>query len=223
MSAKPASIAQVMMVVALAAVNLAAMRAMPLEVVTYPTIWVFLGTCDFVVFWKLIAKRSFRGFHYTFLIVFVVAYVILALVVSTERLSLLGPLVRWYQAIADGNTIRNSSGYLWIAEFWTACFLSFVLAYVIGAVAGCLERRRGWDIAAFWRGSLVGFGVFTVLMLIVEAATGSEQPSSAELIGRWVFLGMCLIVGGRSGLSRMKSNGTGGADRNVATKVTARI
>ena len=212
MSAKRASIAQVMVVVAMAAVNLAVIRSMPLEVVTYPTIWVLLGTIDFVIFWKLIAKQSLRAFHYTFLIVFVVTYVIVALVVSMERVSLLGPLVRWYQTIAGVNTIRNSFGLLWIAEFWTACLLSFVFAYAIGAVAAWLERRRGWDIAAFWRRSFVGFGVFTVLMLIADAATGVAQPSSAQLIGRLVILAVCLILGGWLGVSRMKSSI---ADREV--------
>jgi hypothetical protein len=38
MSAKRASIGQVMMVVALAAVNLAVVRAAPLEIVTFPTL-----------------------------------------------------------------------------------------------------------------------------------------------------------------------------------------
>ncbi len=156
MSGKRTTISQVMIVVALSAVNLAVIRSMPLEVVTYPSIWILLGTTDFVIFWKLIARHSLRAFHYTFLVVFVVTYVIVALVVSTERLSLLGPLVRWYQRIADSSTIRNSSGFLWIAEFWTACLLSFVLAYAIGAVAVWLEKRRGWDIAAFWRGGFVG-------------------------------------------------------------------
>ena len=190
----------------MAAVNLAVMRSMPLEVVTYPTIWVLLGTCDFVVFWKLIAKRSFQGFHYTFLIVFVVTYIDYSarcLDGATESARSPRPVVPNDRGREHD---RELSGYLWIAEFWTACFLSFVLAYTIGAVAAWLERCRGWDIAAFWRGAFVGFGVFTVLMLIADAAARGAQPSSAQLIGRLVILAVCLILGGWLGLSRMKSS-----------------
>ena len=159
MSAKRASIAQVMTVVALAAVNLAVMRVMPLEVVTYPTIWVLLGSIDFVFFWKVIVKRPLRAFHYTFLIVFIIAYIVMANLVATERLHSLGLLVRWYQQLAGAKTIHISPAFLWIGELWMACFLTFALACAIGLVAAWLESRRGWDIAAFCAGRLLGMGL----------------------------------------------------------------
>jgi hypothetical protein len=205
MSVKQVSIGQVMMVIALAALNLALIRATPFEIVTFPTIWVLLGTLDFVIFWKLVARRSMGGFHYTFLIVSVISYLILALVVSTERLSLLGPVIHWYQGIAGTNTQRNSVGYLWIAEFWTAWFVSLVLACAMGSLASWLERRRGWDIAAAFRGALIAFGGFMLLMLIVDWATGWGQPSAAQLIGRWVIMAIFLILGGWLGVTRLKS------------------
>ena len=52
------TIGQVMMVVALAALDLAAACAAPWEIVSYPSLWVFLGAIDFVVLWKLILGRS---------------------------------------------------------------------------------------------------------------------------------------------------------------------
>ncbi|MGO9470528.1 MAG: hypothetical protein ACLQVF_41075 [Isosphaeraceae bacterium] len=90
-----------------------------------------------------------------------------------------------------------------------ASFLSLTLGCVLGLAATWLERRRGWDIAAFLRGALVGFGVFTLLALIDEAEWGGAQPSSVRLIGRMSVLGACLILGGLMGLSRLKSEKTG--------------
>jgi hypothetical protein len=49
MSARRAAIAQVMMVIALTAVSLAIVRVTPMEIVTFPSIWVVLGTIDFVI------------------------------------------------------------------------------------------------------------------------------------------------------------------------------
>src|SRR5262245_31797613 len=74
MSAKRVSIGQVMMVVALAAVNLAVARTAPSGVALYPTLWVLLGSIDFLIIGKLILAPSLRAFHYTFLIVFVMAF-----------------------------------------------------------------------------------------------------------------------------------------------------
>jgi hypothetical protein len=206
MSAKPASIAQVMMVVALAAVTLTVARATPMEVATYPTLWVFLGTFDFLILWKLILHRSLRTFHYTFLIVFVVAFIVMANFVAMERLQPLRLLVRWYQQLAGENTNTISLGFLWIAEFWMACFLSFTLGCAIGLVAAWLDRRRNWDIAAFWRGALVGFGLANLLAIIDGAVWGWMIESHARMIGRVVLVVVCLILGGVMGLSRLKSS-----------------
>src|SRR5262245_48535868 len=93
-SAKRASIAQVMSVVALAAVNLAILRALPRDVVVIPTIWVLMGSVDFVFLRKLILRRTLRAFHYTSLIAFVVAWVATANFVAMERFQPLGFLVR---------------------------------------------------------------------------------------------------------------------------------
>jgi hypothetical protein len=204
MSAKRASIGDVMMVVALAAVNLAVMRAVPMEIVTYPTIWVLVGSIDFVIFWKLILRRSLRAFHYTCLIVFFVAFVVMANVVATERLQPLALLVRWYQQLSGAKSIPISLGLLDLGELWMACFLSLMLAILIGLVAAWLERRRDWDIAAFLRGALIGLGIASLLATIGHAAWGGAEPSSV-LIGDRIILVVCLILGGRMGLSKLRS------------------
>jgi len=205
MCAKRFSIGQVMFVVALAAVNLAVARAAPLGVTIYPPIWVVMGSIDLVIIWKLVLRRPLRAFHYTFLNVFVIGFFVMASFLATERFHPLELLVQWYQQLAGQNINTIARGFLWIGEFWTASLLSFVLACAIGWVAAWLERRRGWDIAAFFRGALVGLGVFILLALIADAASGWAQPSSAQVIGRLIVLGGCLFLGGLMGLSRLKS------------------
>jgi hypothetical protein len=209
MSAKRVSIGQLMIVVALAAVNLAVARAAPWEVVIIPSLWVLMGTIDFVIIWKLILSRPLRAFHYTFLIVFIIAFFVMANLVATERLHPLGLLVRWYQILTEEKTISISRGFLDIGEFWMVCFLSFTLGCATGSVAAWLERRRGWDIAAFFRGALVGFGIANLLALIDGALWGWMVVSPVRLMGRLVLLGVCLILGGLMGLSRLKSSRPG--------------
>ncbi len=213
MSTKRVSISQVMMVVALAAVNLAVTRTAPGDIARYPTLWVLVGSIDFLIIWKLILTRSLRAFHYTCLIVFVITYVVTANFVAMERLHPLGLLVRWYQHLTGEQTTSVSPGFLWIGEFWMACFLSFSLGCAIGLVAARLERRRGWDIAAFFRGALIGVGITSLLSIVAHAAWGGAEPSYVLWIERvvgWV----CLILGGLLGLSRLKSKRPAGEGRN---------
>ncbi len=46
-------------------------------------------------------------------------------------------------------------------------------------------------------------------MMIADAATRAAQTSSAQLIGRLIFLAVCVISGGIMGLSRLKSSTPG--------------
>jgi hypothetical protein len=200
-----------MALVALAALNLAVARAAPWEIVSFPSLWVLLGTIDFVVFWKLILRRSLQAFHYTCLIVFVVAFLVMANLVATERFRPLSPLVRWYQHLTGEKTdsISIAREFLGIGDFWMACFLSLMLGSAIGLVAAWLEGRQGWDIAAFFRGALIGFAVATLLASIDGALWGRVIETRSRLIGHLVLLGICLLLGGLMGLSRLKSTTPG--------------
>jgi hypothetical protein len=214
MSAQRVSIGQVMLIVALAAVNLAVTRA-ALGVDIFPQVLlVLLGSIDFPIFWKLILHRSLRAFHYTFLIVFVIAFFVVANLVATERLHPLGLLVRWYQHLTGEKTNINSLVvFLRWGELWMACFLSFTLACAIGLVAAWLERRQGWDIAAFLRGVLIGFGISSLLPIVAHAAWGGAEPLCVLRIER-VVSGVCLILGGWLRLSRLKSTRPGREGHN---------
>jgi hypothetical protein len=206
MSAKRISISQVMMVVALAAVNLAVMRAARVDLLMMPVpCWIPLGFIDFLIIWKLILTRSLRAFHYTFLIVFVVAFCVMAILVDTGRLYPLGLLVRWYHHLTGAKTNSISLAvFLRFGELWMAVFLSFTLACAIGLVAACVERRRGWDIAAFLRGALIGLGISYLLSAVAHAAWGGAEPLFVQRI-ETASLGVGLIVGGSLGLARLKS------------------
>jgi hypothetical protein len=217
LSGRRLSIAQVMMVVALAAVNLAIARALPWGVVSFPTIWVVMGMLDFLIVWKLILRRSLRAFHYTFLIVLFVSFFVLATLVATERLHPLGLLVRWYQQLSnEPANLRSLAGLIWNGEIWSTALLGGALACAAGLAAAWLERRRGWDIAAFWRGALIGVLIAGLLATIEDAARGWEvlETYSIRWIGRMLLLAVCLVLGGLVGLSKLKSNPPGARRRN---------
>jgi hypothetical protein len=117
----------------------------------------------------------------------------------------MGLLVRGYQQLAGEHVNVISPGYLWEGEIWFAAFPSFSLAWAFGLGAAWLERRRDWNIAAFFRGAIVGLGIASVMATIGHAAWGGAEPSSV-LIGDRMILVVCLVLGGRIGLSRLKSS-----------------
>jgi hypothetical protein len=208
MSGKRVSIAQVMMVVALAGLNLAVVRATPVEIVTFPTLWVAMGILDFLVIWKLILRRSLGAFHYSFLFILMITFIILANLVASEYLHPLRPLDRWYQQFSEKpRNMRSIAGLMNICEFWAVACLSVELAGVAGSAAAWLERRRGWDIAAFWRGALGGFFAAGLLVTVDDAACGWKplETFSVRWIARMVAVGVGLILGGLIGLSKLKS------------------
>ena len=209
MSGKKASIAQVMMVVALAAVNLAVARAAPEGVVEYPSLWVAMGSLDFLIVRKLIQRRPFQAFHFTLLIVLIVTFFVMAIFVANRSFHPLALLVRFYQHVSGNETNRIwRAGYAWLGEFWAIAFLSLALACAAGSVAAWLERRLGWDIAAFWRGALVGLSVAAILAIAFDAARASwGHPEPGEyLVARLAVIGTCVISGGMMGLRWMRSS-----------------
>jgi hypothetical protein len=206
-----------MMVVALAAVNLGIARATPWEVVSFPTIWVVLGILDFLVVWKLILRRSLRAFQYTVLIVLFVGFVVMANFVATERFRPLGLMIRWYQHVAGERTKSIAMArFLHEPEMWLVGFLSLALACAVGWIAAWMERRRDWDIAAFWRGALIGVSIGALLATIDDKAHGWAMPETYSIrwIGRMLLQAVSLMLGGLVGLSKLKSISPGARRRN---------
>ena len=79
MGGRTISIVRIMMIIALAAANCALLREVSWAFLSFPTIWAGMGILDFLILWKLILRRTLRASHYTFLILFVPAFVILHL------------------------------------------------------------------------------------------------------------------------------------------------
>ena len=206
MSAKGASISQVMMIVLLAAANMAILRHS--EGDFHVPLYLGLDGDD-----RLLGPleadpeaidESLPLYIHDRLRDCVRRHGVLA---DTGRINPLGLLVRWYQQLTGEETNAIAlAGFVRFGEIWMAAFLSFILAWVIGLIAAWLERRRNWDIAAFFRGALVGFVIASLLAMIDGAVWGWVVESPGRFIGRWVLLAVCLILGGWMGLSKLRSS-----------------
>jgi hypothetical protein len=211
------SIARVMTIVALLAANLALLREVPWEARSVPTIWVFLGIADFVVVWKLICRFPLRAGHYTFLVVCLGAYLVLVTQAAMERIHPMAPFIRSYQQISgDQNTSVMLREVSRLGDIWMSGVLALLIAWTLALGAGWLERRRGWDLAAWYRGGLVGFGVVSLLTVLTEPFLRSTPRRLAVV--NLVLLAICVLVGGKVGLARLRSVGLerGGADAKSA-------
>ncbi len=210
MSGSKFSIRQVMVLIALAAVSLGVVRAVPLEFLASPTIWILVGALDFVIAWRLILQRPFDSLHYTALVVVIIAFYILASLVWSGSIRPLSVLfVRWYQQLfSEGTSSFSRAGYLRVGEIWAAAFLSLLLALSAGWTAAWLDRRLGWDIAAFWRGALLGLFVACLLTTIDDVAHGGVpmQTFSIRWLRRMVGLGVGVIAGGWAGCRWLRSS-----------------
>jgi hypothetical protein len=208
MSGSKLSIRQVMILIALAAVSLAVLRAVPLELLTFPTIWILVGILDFVIAWKLILQRPFKASHYTAIVVVIVAFGVLANLAARGTIHPLGLLVRWYQQVSgEGMNSMSLAGYLRVGEIWVAALLSLLLAVSAGWMAAWLERRLGWDIAAFWRGAFFGLMIASVLATIYDVA--HPEPGHVHVVPRLIVIGALVISGGLVGLKWLRSTKLG--------------
>jgi hypothetical protein len=210
MSGRRISIGQMMMVVALIAANMALAQALPPGFRLFPTIWVLASIPDFVAFRKLIQRREMGAFDHAFLIALVPTYGALANLAVAGRIRPLGFLVRGWQHLSGAGTLGPSAGVPDAGEIWMACFLSVAIALVVGWGAAWIRRRTGWDVAAFLRGSLVGFVAACLLAMIVDALDGWPVPASSGHVVRLVIVALCTILGGLMGRSRLRSAATTG-------------
>jgi hypothetical protein len=197
------SIGRLMKVVALVALNLTLVRAVPPEM-RFAGHWFLLGVLDFLILWKGILRRPLRAFHYTFLIVFVVGFIVLSNQVAMNRLHLIGPIAGWYRHVTGQSSTRPALTDF--DEFWAAGALALAVAWAAGLLASRLGRGRGWDVAAFLRGALVGFGLFGLIATVHHAAAGPSEPTTPTVAVSLGLLGVSVVVGGLVGLRRLKSS-----------------
>jgi hypothetical protein len=174
------SLSQIMFFVMIMAVNMALMRA-PFWEAGFAGHWFALAVVDFIVVWKAVLRRPFRAFHYVLLIAFVVGFVVLANNVAQGRLQIFG-------------------------GYWTAGFLALLVAYAASLLASWLERSRGWDIAAFIRGALLGLVGASLIAVGERAIVG---PLATPIAGGWLDAVIAIVGGGLIGLAKLRSKGLG--------------
>ena len=182
MPGKRFSLAQGMILIALIAGDLALLRALPADALVIPTIWILLALPNFVVVWKLILRRDCRAFHYTFPIVLLPTFAVLANLTARESLQILHILVGRF-----GGIVLDPRRHTWLyeavhfGEFWLDAALAALLAWAVGMLAARLETRRGWDVAAFWRGALLGLLAACVIAMIEDSYLHEGQPLEGTL------------------------------------------
>jgi hypothetical protein len=205
MNIRRVSIARVMTIIAILAANLAFLRELPWEVRSFPTVWVALWTADFVLLWKVVHGQPFRAGQYTLLIVFLVSYVVLAYQSAMERIHPIAPFIRGYQQITGDhgrNVLPLAIAYL--GNIWMAGVLAILIAWPFAIGAAWLERRRRLDLAAWYLGALLGFGVGFLLGIGTNLL--HVLPSERALtFANNIALTICVIVGGGLGLAYLRS------------------
>jgi hypothetical protein len=218
------SLSQMMIIIALFALNLALLKILPRDSLLIPTFWILLAVPNFVIIWKLLLRRECRAFHYTFFVVLLPVFAILANLTARESLQILHILVgRFGGIVLDPRRNMQLYEVVHFGEFWLDATLAVLLAWSAGMLAAWLERRRGWDIAAFWRGALIGLLSVCVVATIDDGYFREGQPpqGTLQIASRWTLVASFMIVGGALGLSRLRSRGFNAADPPTAPPAPA--
>jgi hypothetical protein len=185
------SLALLMKLVALFAVDLAFLRVQPF-LPQSPFQLFALVMFDVVIIQYFILGRRLGAFHYTFLIVGLVASLALHTLCSNGL----------YHRITRN---PSSVGYVAIADRCVTSIFGLLLAWAAGLWAARLVRSREprsdglrRPIASFFQGTLIGLGVFTVILVVVNYL---GQPQALLSPGQYVcVLGLgsaiCPLLGG---------------------------
>jgi hypothetical protein len=165
-----------------------------------------LAMLDLVIIQYFILRRRLGSFHYTFLIVGLVASLVLHSL-SFNSVHALETFIRLYQEISGGPTWkRKSLGYLAIADRCVTSTLVLLLAWAGGLwVARQVRRRQARPgrrcrrIASFFQGALIGLGVFTVILITLNYLGQEQAPrfSPGQYVGLLrLGLTICTLLGG---------------------------
>jgi hypothetical protein len=136
--------------------------------------------------------------------------VVLANLTARESLRILYMLMGRFEGI-DLDPSRNMLLFeaVHFGEFWLDAALAVLLARAAGMVVARLERRKGWDIAAFWRGALLGLLAACMIAAIDDFILRKGQPlqGTFSIATRLALLASSMTVGGVLGRSRLRSRG----------------
>jgi hypothetical protein len=182
------SLSLIMKLVALIALDLAFLRAQTYRLQS-PLFLFTLVTLDLVIIQTFILSRRLGPFHYTFLIVGLVASLTLPMFFNNGL----------FHGITGTPTSRQSPGSLAIADRCVTSTLGLLLAWATGLwMARRPPSRLPWRIKSFFQGAMIGLGVFTVVLVAFnysgQAPALFSPGQFACLLG--LGLAICPFLGG---------------------------
>jgi hypothetical protein len=207
MPIKSISLSLVMKFIALIALNLALLRAGPF-LPEIPILFFVQVMLDIVLVQSIILGRPLRAFHYTFLVVGLVASIALtglSYVIPPPgkwgSLCILRTLIGAYRRVTGD--LRWGPGFddvLARADRCVTSTLGLLLAWASGLWVARRQPRlpsRGRHIASFFQGALIGLGVFTAISFTL-AILGSGSPAARRPVQYARLLGLvtCPFFGG---------------------------
>ena len=174
-------LSRVMVAVALAAVGLAMTRGMdPMHLGAFgPLVAVLL----WLFYTGVIERRRLEGFHYATAVVTVVATGFLARQIALDNFRPLGPIV------------ANSQGAA-LVEHLIGAALSLALGLAAGIAVRRLEEARGWDLAPFFRGAVVGSFVAVPIVLAALDQESLANPNSGARLTALGLIAAGFTIGG---------------------------
>ncbi len=216
MSSQRFSIAVVMKLIAIIALNLAVLRVVPeMRAASPPSVFAIV-MINLLLVQTVALGRPLRAFHYTFLIVGLLSTgVMIALAFSRSSpvpgsLRILETVIHHYRAIrVQSRVLSPLIKFLMLptAEAWLACILGLLPAWAAAVLASWTMRRPyrrksewGQIVAAFLKGALIGFGFFCVGATLAYSFFGpwNVDPHTATAVWyvQWVCLVTCPLLGG---------------------------
>jgi hypothetical protein len=172
---------RVMAVVALAAVGLALLRGMnPMHLGAFgPLIAILL----WLFYTGVIERRRLEGFHYATAVVAIPASGFLARQIALGSFRPLGPFAAGSHGAA-------------VVEPLIGAVLSLMLGLAAGLAVRRLEAARGWDLAPFFRGAVVGSFLAVPILLAALDQESLTNPNSGDRLTALGIVGAGFAIGG---------------------------
>jgi hypothetical protein len=182
------SLSLIMKLVGLIALDLAFLRVQPYRLQS-PLFLFALVTLDLVIIQTFVLGRGLGPFHYTFLVVGLVASLTLHMFFANGL----------FHGIRGMPTSRQSPGSLTIADRCVTSMLGLLLAWATGLwVARRPPIRLPWRITSFFQGAMIGLGVFTVVLVTFNYSTQASALFTPGQFACLLGLGLaiCPFLGG---------------------------
>jgi hypothetical protein len=201
MAGKSISIAFLMRLTALVALNLALLSNVPLLFVTSPVVFALLVSLNLVLIQAVLLNRPLQSFHDTFLVVFAVSSVAFTIV-----------FLPWLHRSRYVVVVVDVSSLL------VACAIAQWRASSVRQQGGRTDDRSQ-AVSIFFQGAVIGFAVFglgtTLAAWVVDEA---PLPYTTRWFLHTIGLVVCPIVGGLSTLyaTRSRPHERGGIERTLS-------